>query len=101
VGVLTHQPPPLPLKTYIKARTSDKRTISFQILIWPNGGVTIEFSEHRPSGWWCIEKGFTTVGLLYDFWVRLGKNLAKQGVSKQAILDQVLELDLNGVEVEP
>jgi len=70
-------------------------------LIWPNGGITIELSERRDSGWWCLEKGFTTIGQLYDFWIHLGKNLAKQGVSKQAILDQVLGLDFNQVEIEP
>lgn len=85
---------PTPLKAYVKCRTSDNRILSFQILLWPGGGVTLELSERKDSGFWCIDKGHTTIGQVYDFWRYLGRVLAKQGVSTQAILNDVIGLDL-------
>jgi hypothetical protein len=89
-----------PLKAYIKCRTHDNRFLSLQLVLWPNGGVGIELAERKASGWYVLEKGYTTIGQVFDFWVYLGKILAKRGVSTQAILNHVLDIEADVLDID-
>lgn len=87
----TNPKKPKPCRAFLKG-SENQRILSFSILLWPNGGATLELGELGDFDYWrCLEKFYTTTGKVYDFWVYLGKALAKHGVSAEAISQTILE----------
>jgi len=65
----------VPRIAYVKGRQGDS-VYRFQVAIWPDSGVSLEFSEILNGGQYrAISRCFSTIGQLVDFWKYLGVHI--------------------------